>query len=171
MKTELHDELVKRMDEEQELRSEWVERPDDAQLIARMQETDLQNTTWLEKIIEAQGLPGINDVGDAGTQALFLLIQHSLDLEFQKRCLALMEALVRQDEFAGVHLAYLTDRILALEGKPQIYGTQGRSQENGVIVPYLIEDEEHVNERRQALGLESMEEYFKEMNEMYKTKK
>jgi len=59
---------------------------------------------------------------------------------------------------------------LALEGKPQIYGTQGRSQDDGVIVPYPIENEDHVNERRKALGLESIEEYFKAMNEMYKTK-
>jgi len=98
------------------------------------------------------------------------LIQHSPDLEFQKRCLALMEVLVRQDQFAAVHFAYLTDRVLMMEGKPQIYGTQGRFQENGVIVPHPVEDEEHVNERRKALGLESIEEYFKVMNEMYKTK-
>jgi len=81
-----------------------------------------------------------------------------------------MKILARQDEFAAVHLAYLTDRILAVEGKPQIYGTQGGLDSNGVIVPRLIEDEEHVNERRKAIGLESIEEYFKAMNEMYKSK-
>ena len=166
----LRDELIKRMDEEQQLRSKWVDKPDDTQLTEGIKETDLQNTIWLEKIIEQQGLPGITDAGDDGTQALFLLIQHSPKLEFQKRCLALMEALVNQNEFTAIHLAYLTDRILVQDGKPQRYGTQGRSQDNGKIIPWQIEDEEHVNERRQALGLEPIEEYFKAMNEMYKTK-
>ena len=159
------------MDEEQELRSEAVGKADNPKLIEHIKTMDLQNTIWLEKLIEQPGLPGMTEVGDDGTQALFLVIQHSADLEFQKRCLALMEVLVRQDEFAAVHLAYLTDRILAMEVKPQIYGMQGRSQGDGAIVPYLIENEEQVDERRKALGLESIEEYFKAMNEMYKTKK
>ena len=166
MNTELHDELIKRMEKEQELRSEAVGKVDNPKLIERIKAIDLQNTIWVEQLMEQQGLPGMTEVGDDGTQALFLLIQHSPDLEFQKRCLSFMEVLVRQGEFASVHLAYLADRILALEGKPQIYGTQGRSQDDGVIVPYPIENDDHVNERRKAIGLESMEEYFKVMNEM-----
>jgi len=63
MNTELHDELIRRMDGEQELRSQWVERPDDAQLISQMKETDLQNTQWLAEVIASQVLPGIIDVG------------------------------------------------------------------------------------------------------------
>src|SRR6185295_6691085 len=106
MNTELHDELIRRMDEEQRLRSEWVERPDDTQLVARIKETDLQNTAWHEKIIERQGLPGVTDIGDDGTHALFLLIRHSPNLEFQKRCLALMEVLAGRNEFPAVPLAY-----------------------------------------------------------------
>ena len=171
MNAELQDELIQRMDEEQRLRSEWVDKPHDPQFVEHIVETDLQNTLWLEKIMEQQGLPGITDVGEDGTQALFLLIQHSPSLEFQKKCLPLMETAVRQGEFPAVHLAYLTDRILTREGQPQVYGTQGGSVENGIIMPYPIEDEEHVNERRRILGLEPIEEYFKAMNEMYKTKK
>ena len=171
MNAQLHDELIKRMEEEQKLRSEWVDKPDDTQLTEGIKETDVQNTIWLNEIIEQQGLPGVTDVGDDGTQAFFLLIQHSPDLDFQKRCLPLMEALVNQNEFPAVHHAYLTDRILIQDGKPQRYGTQGRSQKNGKIIPWQIEDEEHVNERRKALMLEPIEEYFKAMNEMYKTNK
>jgi hypothetical protein len=60
---------------------------------------------------------------------------------------------------------------LMREGKSHIYGTQGGSLENGVIVPHPIEDKEYVNARRKAIGLNSIEEYFKDMNEMYKKKK
>ena len=82
-----------------------------------------------------------------------------------------MEQALQQGESDPVHVAYLTDRILMREGKLQIYGTQGGSLENGVIVPHPIEDEEHVNDRRKAIGLEPIEDYFKTMNEIYKTKK
>ena len=171
MNEELRDELLRRKEEEQRLRSEWVERPDDAQLVEHIAEIDAQNIAWLEKIIEEQGFPGLSDVNEDGIQALFLLIQHSPSLAFQKKCLPLMEQAVQKGESAPGYVAYLTDRILLHEEKPQIYGTQCRSLENGEIGSYPIEDEEHVNERRQAIGFDSIEEYLKQMNEIYKTKK
>lgn len=167
----LRDELLRRMEEEQRLRSEWVDKADDPQFAAQIAEIDAQNTVWLEKIIEEQGFPRLSAVDVDGLQAVFLLIQHSPSLEFQKKCLVLMEQALQQGEADPVHVAYLTDRIRMREGKPQIYGTQGGSLENGVILPHPIEDEEHVNERRKAIGLEPIEEYFKMMNEMYKKKK
>jgi hypothetical protein len=156
---------------EQQLRSERVDSPDDLQFAEHIAEIDAQNITWLETIIEQQGFPGLSVVDVDGLQAMFLLIQHSPNFEFQKKCLALMELALPQGESDPVHVAYLTDRILMREGKPQIYGTQGSSLENGVIVPHPIEGEEHVNERRKAIGLEPVEEYFNIMNEMYRTKK
>jgi hypothetical protein len=68
-----------------------------------------------------------------------------------------------------INLAYLTDRIRTFEGKPQVYGTQGQTNSDGFIIPFPIEDEEHVDERRQSIGLEPIAEYFKSMNESYKT--
>ena len=61
------------------------------------------------------------------------------------------------------------DRVLVSDGKPQIYGTQGM-EKNGVIVPYPIEDEEHVDKRRKSIGLGPIDEHFKGMNESYKMK-
>jgi hypothetical protein len=171
MNDQLRDELLRRIEEEQRLRSEWVDKPDDPQFAEHIAEIDAQNTAWLDKIIEEQGFPGLSVVDGDGLQAVFLLIQHSPSLEFQKKCLPLMELALQQGEADSVHVAYLTDRILMREGKPQIYGTQGGSLENGMIVPHPIEDEEHVNDRRKAIGLEPIEEYFKMMNEMYKKNK
>lgn len=71
----LRDELLRRMEEEQRLRSEWVDKPDDPQFAEHIAEIDAQNTAWLEKVIEGQGLPGISVVDDDGAQALFLLIR------------------------------------------------------------------------------------------------
>jgi hypothetical protein len=169
MNDQLRDELLRRVEEEQALRAQWIDQKENENLTSRIEETDARNTSWLEKVIEEQGFPGVTLLGEEGTQALFLLIQHSPNLEFQKKCLTLMEAAEKQGEIAPIHLAYLTDRVRMREEKPQIYGTQGRLAEDGRVVPYAIEDKEHVDERRQDIGLEPIAQYFKRMNEMYKT--
>jgi hypothetical protein len=169
MNEQLRTELLQRVEEEQILRAQWIDKKDDEQLTSRIKDVDAQNTNGLGQVIQEQGLPGISVVDEDGTQALFLLIQHSPSLEFQKKCLTLMKTAQQQGEIASIHLAYPTDRVLMREDKPQIYGTQIRIADDGRIVPYIIEDEEHVDERRQAIGLEPLAEYFKRMNEMYKT--
>ena len=82
MNDQLRDELLRRMEEEQSLRSEWVDKADDPQFAEHIVEIDSQNTIWLEKIIEEQGFPGLSVADVDGLQALFLLIQHSPNLEF-----------------------------------------------------------------------------------------
>ena len=169
MNNHLRDELLERVEKEQKLRFELNENPDDVQLMMRMIETDAQNTMWLDEAIKQYGWPGKSLVGDDGAKAAFLIAQHSPSLVFQKRCLALLEMAVNQDDGDVKNLAYLTDRVRVAEGRQQIHGTQG-TEKNGVIVPFPIEDEEHVDERRKAIGLEPIAEHFKGMNEFYKMK-
>lgn len=169
MNDQLRDELLERVEKEQKLRLEFIEHPDDVQLMMRMIEGDAQNTIWLDEVIKQYGWPGKSLVGEDGARAAFLLAQHSPSPVFQKRCLELLKTAVNQNDADVKHLAYLTDRVLISDGKPQLYGTQG-TEKNGVIVPLPLEDEEHVDERRQSIGLEPMAEHFKGMNESYKTK-
>jgi hypothetical protein len=136
----------------------------------RMMEVDAQNAMWLEEIIQQHGWPSKSLVGEEGAQAAFLIVQHSPALQFQKKCLQVLEQAVNENEADAISLAYLTDRIRTSEGKPQLYGTQGQTSADGSIIPFPIEDEEHVDERRRGLGLEPVAEYFKSMNETYKTK-
>jgi hypothetical protein len=169
MNDQLHDELLARMEKEQNLRGGLIDSPDDIQLLMRMAEADAQNTMWLDEIIRQQGWPTKSLVGEDGAQAAFLIVQHSPAPQFQKKCLELLERAVNQNEADIINLAYLTDRIRTFEGKPQVYGTQGQTNADGLIIPFPIEDEEHVDERRKAIGLEPIAEYFKNMNESYKT--
>jgi len=169
MNDQLHDELMARMEKEQNLRGALIDSPDDIQLLMRMAEADAQNTTWLDEVIQQQGWPTKSLVGEDGAQAAFLIVQHSPAPQFQKKCLELLERAVKQNEADIINLVYLTDRIRTFEGKPQIYGTQGQTNADGLIIPFPIEDEEHVDERRKAIGLEPIAEYFKNMNESYKT--
>src|SRR5512133_4247593 len=111
MNNQLHDELLARMEKEQNLRKESIDQSDDIQFVMRMLETDAQNTMWLDEIIKQYGWPTYSLVGEDGAQAAFLIIQHSPSLEFQKRCLHLLERAVRQNEADKISLAYLTDRI------------------------------------------------------------
>ena len=171
MDNRLHDEFVARMEKEQKLRKELIDKPDDIQLLTRMLEVDAQNTRWLDETIKQHGWPTKSLVGEGGAQAAFLIVQHSPAPQFQKKCLELLRVAVSQNEADVVHLAYLTDRIRIFEGKPQVYGTQGQTNADGVLVPFPIEDEEHVDERRTSIGLEPIPDYFKSMNEDYKTGK
>jgi hypothetical protein len=52
----------------------------------------------------------------------------------------------------------LEDRVAVNHGRPQIYGSQiGWKDGKGFVKPMV--DEEHVNERRAAVGLEPLEKY------------
>jgi len=169
MNDQLHDELMAQMEKEQNLRGALSDSPDDIQLLMRMAEADAQNTMWLDEVIQQQGWPTKSLGGEDGAQAAFLIVQHSPAPQFQKKCLELLERAVKQNEADIINLVYLTDRIRTFEGKPQVYGTQGQTNADGLIIPFPIEDEEHVDERRKAIGLEPIAEYFKNMNESYKT--
>ena len=46
------------------------------------------------------------------------------------------------------------------EGRPQVYGTQMTADQDGAPVAWPIEDEEHVEERRRAMGMPSIAEYL-----------
>jgi hypothetical protein len=54
------------------------------------------------------------------------------------------------------------------QGKPQIYGTQFTSAADGKLVLHPIEDAEHVDERRRAVGLPSMAEQERVIREVYR---
>jgi hypothetical protein len=133
-------------------------------LFDQMKEIDEAHTARMIEIVDEVGWPGHSLVGEDGSDAAWVLVQHSGDLAFQKRCLALLAEAAGQGEADPRHVAYLTDRVLVAEGKAQIYGTQFRP-EGGRMVPFPIEDEGGVDERRQRMGLSPLEEYSRRMNQ------
>lgn len=155
----LRAELAKRVAKDQELRNRANERGGDQALTAQIVATDRDNTAWLKRIVVAQGWPPISKVGRDGAQNAWLLVQHAdLDPAFQEQVLTLMRAAVAKGEASGANLAYLTDRVRAAQGKPQVYGTQFH-EVDGMLEPRPIEDVAHVDERRAAVGLGTMQEY------------
>jgi hypothetical protein len=126
---------------------------------------DEQNTERLKDIIRKTGWPTVPKVGQEASQAAWLLVQHATELEFMKECLSLMK-LSAPGELNPANVAYLEDRVLMMDGKPQIYGTQFRDVGEGMKV-YPIEDVENVNVRRSGVGLGTLEEYEARLREMY----
>jgi hypothetical protein len=73
---------------------------------------------------------------------------------------------VKRGEARGDDLAYLTDRVLVGEGKPQRYGTQTKIID-GEVKPDPMEDEAHVDQRRAALRMMPMAKYLVLVRKMY----
>jgi hypothetical protein len=127
---------------------------------------DTRNRLWIKEVVAKHGWPGKSLVGPQAAIYAWLLAQHAdSDREFQQQCLEKMEALPK-GEVRPVDIAYLTDRVLSGTGKKQKYGTQV-TLKDGKFIPQPIEDAEHVDERRKAIGLEPLADYLKMVEKVY----
>ena len=160
----VREELLKTLQEDQAIRSESIksgsDHPDKA-IAARMAVIDSNSTTRLKKIVRRFGWPGPELVGADGAEAAFLILQHSPDLDFQKAMLPLVRRSYESGKLSAWDYALLLDRVLALQGKPQVYGNQVKPWDGRELVPYPIEDEANVDQRRSEVGLPPLAEYLK----------
>jgi hypothetical protein len=166
----LREELLARVKVDQAARTKLIEagNPPPKESVEAVQKADEENRAWLKSVIGKRGWPGKSLVGEDGAHAAWLLVQHAdADLPFQKKCLGLLEAAVKKGEAAPTDLAYLTDRVLAAEGKKQRYGTQ-LELKDGKLIPKPVEDPEKLDARRKELGLVPMAEYVAFAERMYK---
>lgn len=131
---------------------------------------DARNTVRMKEVVAEIGWPTVSKVGKQPSFHAWLLVQHAdRDLAFQQECLALM----KQEPVAEVdqrNTAMLEDRVRTHTGRLQLYGTQFRPVE-GKHVPLPIEDPEHVDERRAAMGLDTLEENIAQMYANYRPPK
>ena len=163
MDEELHAELLVRCDEDQRVREAVVtksghfrEIPDEFKEMLRV---DQANTAWLAELTGRAGWPGRTLVGEDGAHAAWLLAQHAdADRQKQPAFLELLRAAVAKGEASPGDLAYLEDRVRVHAGQPQRYGTQFTRDDQG-LRPQPIEDPEHLDERRAAVGLGPFAEY------------
>ena len=138
-------------------------------LMKRQERIDKENVTRLAEIIRQHGWPGKSLVGERASQAAILILQHA-ELVQQEKYLLLLKAAASQGEVHPADAAMLEDRVLVGQGRKQRYGTQVHFEPEtyGKWELYPIEDEERVDERRAAAGLEPLAEYLKAFGIEYK---
>lgn len=126
----------------------------------------IKHTERLKKIVAEFGCIDIPRFGQNTSHYAWLIVQHANhDIAFQEEYLALM----LKSEVLNRDVAYLTDRIAILRGEPQTYGTQfDPATLLSNYSPYPIKNMEVVDQRREAMGLNTMEEHKDYMHRKYK---
>ncbi|MPR32024.1 DUF6624 domain-containing protein [Salmonirosea aquatica] len=118
---------------------------------------DSINLIKIKKILDERGWLGDSVIGNQGNQTLFLVIQHA-DQKTREQYLPMMREAVRIGNAEASALALLEDRVALGQGKRQIYGSQiGYDNSGAYVLP--LDDPDHVDERRQAVGLGKLQEY------------
>lgn len=117
---------------------------------------DSVNEVKLQELIEQYGFPSWKLVGREGATHAWLIAQHSHSL-LPKYLAKLRQAVKNNDDDRG-HLAYMEDRYLMRQGRPQIYGSQlhGSGPNTGY---YPIMDIRNLDQRRWEMRLSSYSEY------------
>ena len=162
----LRAELLRRAERDQAARRLPLhgEGAEDIETVARV---DAENLPWFKEVVAEIGWPGRSAVGEDGAEAAWLLAQHAdTNPGFQRQCLDLLAVAADQGEATRVQVAYLTDRVLLAEGKPQEFGTQVTAR-SGQWVPCQLRDPGSVDQRRAAMSLGPLAENLARITEQY----
>lgn len=168
MNLDLQQELLTLYKEDQSLREAFIEGDRDPEIGKKICKLDASHTVRLKEILNQVGWPGYQLVGENGSNAMWLLVQHTPDREFQKNALEHLQKAVDDGDASPLNLAYLMDRVLMYEGKKQIYGTQWDNITTKNVVLYPTEDFQTINERRLSVGLNTIEESRQVLIHIYK---
>jgi 23S rRNA (guanosine2251-2'-O)-methyltransferase len=136
--------------------AEWEEAPPEAEALREVNE---RNVARLATIIdELDGWPGLRRVGADGADAAWMLAQHADRRNADRRgWLPLLTAAVEAGDADPRHLATLADRVAAVAGEPQQYGTIVTLAADGEAEFGLpLADPGGLEGRRQAIGLPSV---------------
>lgn len=168
----LRAELLKRVAEDQEIGREYYPKEaagkSDPALTARRKKSLTDNAARIKQIVRQYGWPGPGLVGRDGSDAAFLLVQHS-DNTFRREMLPYVRSAYEAFQTSGQNYALLLDIVLVAEGKPQVYGTRLKPFEqwhDQNPVPELIADEANVDKRRAEVGLLPLSLYLDDMKQM-----
>lgn len=134
--------------------------------------SDSLNLIEAKNIFKQYGFPSYSLVGKESSNNFWIIVQHAdNDVAFQEEYLRLMEKQTSTKNANISNYAFLVDRVKCNKKEKQIYGTQLwlNSDKTSFVIPDIIEPTK-INDRRKSVGLNSIEEYIKEMNEFYKGK-
>ncbi len=114
------------------------------------------NVRRLREIIAQHGWPSVSMVGVRGsTAATLIALRASADTEFHAEVLRLMEPLLQRDEVSAMDYAMLYDEVHT----PQRFGMVSECIKGELQPSKPLEDPQHLEERRAALGLVKLPQF------------
>jgi len=134
----------------------WDEAPPEAGSLLRV---NAAHAARLDALIGELGAwPGLRLVGADGADAAWMLAQHGdRRNDDRRRWLEPLRAAVAGGDADPRHLATLTDRVAAVGGEPQLYGTIVHLASDGEPeFPVPVRDAGELDMRRSAIGLASV---------------
>ncbi len=135
------------------------------QFLPRNDQIDSENTSDLKSLLNIYPWFTISEFGTVPDSQAWLIVQHAdLDPQFQKEMLEILTQLLPKKETNPKNYAYLFDRVAASWNDPskrtlQRYGTQGQCTAPQLWEPILMEEPEHIDQRRASVGLDTLAEY------------
>jgi len=120
---------------------------------------DRENLVTIVSLIEKCGMPTLNEINQTQMSAIWLVFQHA-DNYHRKKYLPQLKKSAENGDLRKSQMALMEDRILMMDGKPQIYGSQiSQDRENGGWKIYDLQNPETVDKRRAEVGLGPLSEY------------
>lgn len=135
----------------------------------QQQQTDMDLTAQLKKIVMTKGWPTFRLVGVDGSGQAMLILNHSQDHAWQNEMLPRPEKLAKEGEIDASNFAMFVDKALVAAGKPQRYGMNFKFVD-GKLQMYAVEDPEHLREWRERIMLPPLPVYKHMMAELYHLK-
>ena len=177
-------ELCKIYNVDQQIRKKIVEimQKPSIELISiknKMDSIDTKNQIYVSNLLDNHGWP--DNLSDSANNAIFLVIDHG-DKSYSEKYFEMVKEKAEQGIISKSDAAILEDRILMRANKPQMYGTQTKSdivyyltdedeaKSRNVIYIWPIENPEKVDELRISVGLQPINTYIQQVEEMYQIK-
>ena len=125
----------------------------------RLLATVCDNSAWLKSQVAGHGWFEKQKFGEEADAAAWRLLHHSnRDGDFQRETFTLLQGLPKEAT-SRKQLAYLTDKLAGFADSPmQRFGTRRLCKHDGSSAMWPeLDDPDHVNERRTAVGLEPID--------------
>ena len=151
--------LIKLLKRDQALR-ELLGKLDFKKVDSLIHVDDIADMEDIRDIIKRIGFPDRSKVGNEGSNAIFILLMHTLNDGVNEdinsnEIFPLIEKSVKEGNFPPFFYAILTDRQKGIKKEKQIFGTYWENKGNKrVIIP--IKNIESVDKRRKDIGLPSL---------------
>ena len=128
---------------------------------AKTNEADASSTQYMTALLHKYDWIDIHRFGPRVSMAAWLMVQHAdNNVELQKLALGRMEPYLENGGVDKGNYAFLWDRVAVNTGQKQRYGTQPTWEctPEGNLTLQPLEDPDDVNNRRAAMGMDTVEE-------------